>query len=615
MIILGILAVCQLTFLPGSLALRLWFGFNKKRGDSPTGVGWIPALAYSFGLSLILNYCLVFLLTVLHAYTRPVVGVLMGLEWIAWGWAFRDFLLGSLGQSAGKLGARARQWLASLLSADGETGPDGSLARLLSGVTTVAFLGLALWSLLWIGTVCITNLGSVFNSWDAVMSWNRWAIEWSQNRLPSETAYYPQLIPTNWSLAYVFTGNNQVQFFAKAIMPLFLSFTLLVVFDLGLDYRKSGFFLAVTLAQLMFKKYTGEFIAEGYVDIPVAFMGLLAVYPLLKKYERFPLMPVLLGAIFAAGAAVTKQAGIFLLLVYPLLAFLILRGETLDFDLRRNWKKIGLVLTLAVLIALPWYVYKQIAIQIGIDTSNVELLVDTIYGGLGLMDRFIQALKSLEKYFWLVVLLLPALFWLPRRIRWTTILVVFPYTLIWGFLFSYSTRNFALAVPFVALGAGVAIGQFLDWLYGLAARVGLSRAPGLVLVAIVLAGLGALSVFIPEQVLADRQVELQKQVFSPQLNQKLYDYLRNHAGQNARILTNYPIAYLPGLEENQVNFWYEDFAEYNELRDGKKFDYLLVPFYANQDINADIDQRLQSGEYELIFEDNHYLTYRFIQVK
>jgi hypothetical protein len=32
------------------------------------------------------------------------------------------------------------------------------------------------------------------------LSWDRWAEDWFLNRFPVSAAYYPQLLPTNWSL-------------------------------------------------------------------------------------------------------------------------------------------------------------------------------------------------------------------------------------------------------------------------------------------------------------------------------------------------------------------------------------------------------------------------------
>ena len=79
----------------------------------------------------------------------------------------------------------------------------------------------------------ILNIGKVFNVWDTIFSWNRWAVDWSYNQFPALTYEYPQILPANWSLSYVIMQNKEVQAFTKAIMSLFSLFTILLFFDLA----------------------------------------------------------------------------------------------------------------------------------------------------------------------------------------------------------------------------------------------------------------------------------------------------------------------------------------------------------------------------------------------
>ena len=61
------------------------------------------------------------------------------------------------------------------------------LRRVLWAAAMVVIAGFALASL--------AQFGQIFQQWDAVISWNRWAIDWSANRLPTFTSLYPQLLP------------------------------------------------------------------------------------------------------------------------------------------------------------------------------------------------------------------------------------------------------------------------------------------------------------------------------------------------------------------------------------------------------------------------------------
>ena len=65
MFILGILAFLQTVFIPGFLSIKyLGFHINGDNGDKAYGkTGIIRLPVYSFGLSLLINYLLVFALT------------------------------------------------------------------------------------------------------------------------------------------------------------------------------------------------------------------------------------------------------------------------------------------------------------------------------------------------------------------------------------------------------------------------------------------------------------------------------------------------------------------------------------------------------------------------
>ena len=69
MFLLGICSIFQMIFLPGFIALKP-FKIN----------GIIRVTIFSFALSLIINYCMVFLLTSTGLYTRAIVFLIFGIE-------------------------------------------------------------------------------------------------------------------------------------------------------------------------------------------------------------------------------------------------------------------------------------------------------------------------------------------------------------------------------------------------------------------------------------------------------------------------------------------------------------------------------------------------------
>ena len=84
----------------------------------------------------------------------------------------------------------------------------------------------------------------------------------------------------------------------------------------ALRTRQFGYIIAVSATGFFLVSVMGiPSLTSGYVDIPVAFMSFVPVYLLLvSESVRSPAMVtrnLALGAIFCAGAGMTKQAGLF----------------------------------------------------------------------------------------------------------------------------------------------------------------------------------------------------------------------------------------------------------------------------------------------------------------
>jgi uncharacterized membrane protein len=608
MFFLGILAILQMTLLPG---LVLKKAFRLKLGS-------IQGLVYCFGLSLIANYAAVLLLTTLGLYRQVVVLTLVIAEVAAGLWLYRAELLQSWKVTGVSLWNRLSSLLHYLLPDLKSVEEDRSIYDVLVGVVTAVFAFFAITDLFWAVMVFISNIGSVFNSWDAVLSWNRWATEWAQNQFPSGVGLYPQLLPANWSLTYIMMNDIHVQFFAKATIPLFLFFILLIFFDLGLNWKSMGAFIGLILTRLIIKKFTGEFIAEGYADIPMACMAFLSVYALIKvKGQSDPLVQrqgIFLGAVFAGGAAVTKAAGIYLLVLYPLLAYLLVLRSRREWTRREKTHTLLMGLGIALLLCVPWYTYKQIQIAQGLDANNVEYVTSGIYHGASMLERLSHAFQSLDKYIILLALMIPALFLLDSAYRWLVILLVIPFSLIWAGYFSYDTRNLALIFPFWGLAAGLCLERLFKIGFALAVRLKMERLKayvGVVLLLLVLIGLGFA---YPASALKEKQTTQQKQIFNASLNAQLYDYI-GQVGKNIKILTSYPVEFLPGLENIEVNYSFNDYASFNQQISQPEINYLLIPVNVNDEIKQAVTQNLDNGNYRLIFEDDHFIPYQFIYLK
>ena len=152
-----------------------------------------------------------------------------------------------------------------------------------------------------------------FDTWDAVVSWNRWARELLHGEYRPFKNPYPILWPTLWSIVYAAQGTEFMQIWTKNAHLIIIVLTSLVVWELG--YRKSilaafVFATAVLLnTDVLLTKFT-----HGYMDEPVALLIALGVVSFFLFEEREPvsyeeklvwLLPFWLIGI----AAITKQAG------------------------------------------------------------------------------------------------------------------------------------------------------------------------------------------------------------------------------------------------------------------------------------------------------------------
>jgi len=120
-------------------------------------------------------------------------------------------------------------------------------------------------------------------------------------------------------------------------------------------------------------------LSSGYVDVPLAFFVLAPVYVLMlarstkDTAERARYLSA--GALLAAGAALTKQPGLYVAAIYPLLAWrLVLRGDGSG-GLRRHLPALLRLCVIMGILVLPWYLYKFLDFHAGHDSNNTALLL------------------------------------------------------------------------------------------------------------------------------------------------------------------------------------------------------------------------------------------------
>ncbi len=459
--LLAVLGLIQVVFLPGYLLLRVM----------RIGGGTVATATLSFALSQLANFFLVAALVVLGLYRPAVVYAIFAAEVTLWLWLDHRRLKGRLDEACAAANERTLRFFRDI---DGQCPIESRLLRRpMIGAAVTLIGGFALAGL--------AETGRIFQQWDAVVSWNRWAVDWAANRLPQVTSYYPQLLPANISLSYVFMQTSEVWIFAKAVQFLFCLMLLLSMLDAARHGRGNfGLVPGVAISYGLFVALLRyRMLSSGYADMPLAFFAWMPIYALIRAGGAVDgaqrLKWLLIGALLAAGAALTKQMGLYVAAIYPLLAWA--WSPLLPF-VPPPPLRIPTFLRSCLLIALlvaPWYAYKFIEIQSGRDENNTPKLLRDFHEGRTVPQRIVHAGATVLEATTLpggaLLLIAVAASLRDRRCRLLVGLFVVPLGLLWAAAFSYDLRNLAMLVPFVGMAAGFGVVQIVCLVERLARRV------------------------------------------------------------------------------------------------------------------------------------------------
>jgi hypothetical protein len=599
--VLGILGILQITFLPGLIVYR-FFHIRTNLLDK---------VLIAFGMSLIANYCAIFLLSLTGIYTRATLGILILGEILGILWLYRKELILPSKRilEAGRDGV---QEIIRLFFPDRQQ----SSASVLYYFIVIGLFVFSAWSILWAVNLFVQNFGTVFSAWDAVVSWNRWATTWAASHVPTDSNFYPQLIPANWSITYVLLGDTALQFFAKGIMPLFALMIFLGLFNLVLITKKYYFLISMILLQPLMNRLLETGLTNGYPDSAVAFFAFASLYMLIRAQvtpelgQRSQLY--LLGALFSMGAAVTKQTGVYMAACYPILVAVevFFSRQPLEKKQIRTWVTVYAGISL---IWVSWYIFNALA-GTGSEVFYTYISLSAgKYDNLPVLERIVAAIGQYGEFIVLFLLIAITFPWMDRFYKTLTLLFA-PFPFLWAWVASYDTRNLAIFLPVLALVAGYSIHWLIVKLIGWGERGKVLQIPVYVPVVFTALVLFSLSFLVTPQALHQRQIDLQRQIFSPSKNQLLLDLVSQN-GPQTRILTNYPMSYIPGLEENQVRFNFQDYDLFLSYLANPEIEYLLVPNGIDKRIAAYIDDQVNAGNYEVISKDKQWKVFTLLKIR
>lgn len=598
MLMLGVLSIIQVVFLPGFLVLK---SLRMTGGLFRTSI-------LSFSLSLIINHFLVLALVILRIYSSITLYSIFFAEILLLVWLTRPIL---------------KKPIITLLDGDEQRISDffASIKTCSSSaiLIKVTFFLIASITLLFFVTQTGKNLGQVFNAWDDIVSWNRWAVDWYKGHLPTLTYHYPQLLPINWSMTYIFLGDSTVQFFAKAIMPFFSLAILLSLLDLGFRSKQVGYMAAISITGVLLIFVVGvEGLSHGYADIPVAFMGFVPIYLLLLSEGADSITTIkenlFVGAFCCAGAALTKQAGLYLLLIYPLVCYATVLRTTAVLNKRERIRIIVTMYIIMLIIVAPWYSYTELRILNKLETSEISYVMDAIHKGKSMIVRFLTAIHLIKERLSIQLpnaRILPVLLYiggfssfllsmLNRTWRYLSLLVIIPFFFIWAAYFSYDLRNIALVVPLIGTAIGIGT-QYSGDAFRWGARILQKVRISVVMVLMIVLAVAATSKFDKAK-LVERQLSLQKKIGSPIFNDILYQYNQKY-GLKGKVITNYQLMkYLPGLEQFfKLDYMGDLQTLKNNLRDTDAQYLFCIPMQElSKDVKEYMDEEVRTQKLELL---------------
>jgi hypothetical protein len=616
-------------FLPGFLVIK------------PLNIqGKIRIAIFSFALSLIINYCMVFLLVKLGLYTRNILFIIFGIEMLV----LLIMIYPFLNQTIFTVNINSTFLRSYLRKTINEI--KHNPYSLIQFICKFAIIALAAITILWYAKQFFTNIGQVFSSWDAVVSFNPFAIVWSENKLPNEDWWrYGQLITSNWSLTYVFT-NSKVEFFAKSIMPLFSLYILLLMLDLSLQRKSIGHYLGIITTGILLKIFMGDYISAGYADIPVSFFIFLTTYCLITIYHANDLAikkkVLLLGFAFSFGAISTKLIGQIIAFLYPLLAFLIILKDIKPMRPSEKFKIVAPIFVVLLFVAIVFVAHPQyIANEIG-------FVKDKIHQFRSAKVAFQVISTKIPAIYIFLFIIIPLFFsFFDRIYRLIMVTLACPFMCVWIFYNRpddiYDMRYLAPAIPLIGLSVGIGIENMASlaqraWQKSKGTHFTSTqtitendetlldnktpqqkpffRIKLFELMFFIAFFLVVPSLLYTRPFLVNRQISLQKLIGYRPINEMIYDYQQNNV-LNGKIISNYQyLGYLPGLEKFYEFQVFKIFEEYNFHRKEPDVHYILIMYEpgwgVDQKIIDDINNRIRTGEYQLIEDKNSVL---FVKIR
>lgn len=592
MFLFGLISVFQICFLPGLLLLKVTkYPFHS----------WIESFILLFASSLFLNYLIVFLLAALHLYTKPILSAAIAIEILLDIFFYRRQII---------------RWLRQPISSP------------IDSIRTSGFPNGDHWSLILIGitgAVCFSpviltffqNIGTVFTGWDPAVSWNQWALTWSQNSIPMTIDHYPQVLPTNWSIGYVLMGTP-IEFFSKAVTGLFWVYTICILFLLAHKEKPLPYIIAVLATVYFYVPYMGIAVS-GYAEVPVMFYWTFGIYAILEflsqKQKEKAIWYLYAATIAFLGSALVKQTGLYTVLVCPLLLLSIRNSIKSVMTKRQITFFVFVNLLFLLFTVVPFYYLCQYWILKGINGDGISTILITMHNNRNLTQRFLYAINLLTHAFppfMLITSGIFSLFSLKNRLsRRVLLLLVLPYAILWSIGFSYEVRLLLPVISLYAITVGIGFDITVKEILHIFRKI---RFKNWTLIILLLCIIGGACISIPDRELVIRNDMAKMDIGEPEVNHYLFTYTVHHP-ITKMIFTDYiPLTLFPklsGLTKIGAFITNADIHGYLDAIADPNTGYVLMPVDADQRLLDDVQKRLRDGSFIL---EAQLPTYLFIRI-
>jgi len=169
----------------------------------------------------------------------------------------------------------------------------------------------------------LQNIGIGLSVWDALASWNKWAMELFENKYYPIDAAYPVLMPAIWSLIYKIQGSSEIWWTAQATHVILPLITLAVLLSLYNETKnKTYIFMAIFIYPYLISIPT----INGNMDMPVMIMGTLSIiilYAAETNKNKLTFEYYVYASLLLAGiSSIVKQAG-FAFILFDLIYILL----------------------------------------------------------------------------------------------------------------------------------------------------------------------------------------------------------------------------------------------------------------------------------------------------